>query len=80
MQGFNIFYKKNLIFGKDFHNNCEKGHGSDVKCVDWHPHKAVIMSGSKDSQQPIILWDAKSCKKITTMFDIYISLCPKISI
>ena len=44
-----------------------QGHGSDVKCVDWHPHKALIISGSKDSQQPIILWDARNCKKITTL-------------
>lgn len=44
-----------------------QGHGSDVKCVDWHPTKAVIISGSKDSQQPIILWDVKSSKKITTI-------------
>ena len=44
-----------------------QGHGSDVKCVDWHPQKALIISGSKDSQQPIILWDARNCKKITTL-------------
>ena len=44
-----------------------QGHGSDVKCVDWHPHKALIISGSKDSQQPIILWDARNCKKMTTL-------------
>lgn len=44
-----------------------QGHGSDVKCVDWHPHKALIISGSKDSQQPIILWDAKNAKKIHTI-------------
>jgi polyadenylation factor subunit 2 len=43
------------------------GHGSDVKCVDWHPHKSLIVSGSKDSQQPIILWDARNAKKITTL-------------
>jgi polyadenylation factor subunit 2 len=44
-----------------------QGHGSDVKFVDWHPHKALIISGSKDSQQPIILWDAKNARKIHTM-------------
>jgi polyadenylation factor subunit 2 len=45
------------------------GHGSDVKCVDWHPFKALIVSGSKDSQQPIILWDPRmnGSKKITTL-------------
>jgi polyadenylation factor subunit 2 len=31
-----------------------------VKCVDWHPQKGIIVSGSKDSQQPIKLWDPKT--------------------
>lgn len=22
------------------------GHGGDVKCVDWHPHKALLVSGA----------------------------------
>lgn len=44
-----------------------ESHGSDVKCVDWHPSKGIIVSGSKDSQQPIILWDARNAKKITTL-------------
>ncbi|CAM4961270.1 unnamed protein product [Rotaria socialis] len=44
-----------------------RGHGSDVKCVDWHPHKGILVSGSKDSQQPIILWDPKSGKKLATL-------------
>ena len=44
-----------------------QGHGSDVKCVDWHPFKALIVSGSKDSQQPIILWDPRTTRKITTL-------------
>ncbi len=43
------------------------GHGADVKCVDWHPHKGILVSGSKDSQQPIILWDPKSGKKLATL-------------
>ena len=37
-----------------------RGHGADVKCVDWHPQKGIIVSGSKDSQQPIKLWDPKT--------------------
>ena len=32
------------------------GHGGDVKCVDWHPHKGLLASGGKDSLT--ILWDA----------------------
>ncbi|CAF3965528.1 unnamed protein product [Adineta steineri] len=44
-----------------------RGHGYDVKCVDWHPHKGLLVSGSKDSQQPIILWDLTSGEKLTTL-------------
>ncbi|CAF1231236.1 unnamed protein product [Adineta steineri] len=44
-----------------------RGHGCDVKCVDWHPDKGLLVSGSKDSQQPIILWDPKSGKKLATL-------------
>ncbi|KAK8751366.1 hypothetical protein OTU49_014413, partial [Cherax quadricarinatus] len=36
------------------------GHGADVKCVDWHPSKSLLASGSKDNQQPIKLWDPRS--------------------
>lgn len=39
-----------------------------MKCVDWHPHKGLLASGSKDSQQPIILWDPKSGKKLATLW------------
>ena len=43
------------------------GHGADVKCVDWHPQKSIIVSGSKDSQQPIKLWDARTGTSLATM-------------
>lgn len=43
------------------------GHGADVKCVHWHPQKALIVSGSKDNQQPIKLWDPKSGQSIATL-------------
>lgn len=43
------------------------GHGADVKCVHWHPHKALIVSGSKDNQQPIKLWDPKSGQALATL-------------
>jgi len=52
---------------KNLKINFVLGHGSDVKCVDWHPHKGLLVSGSKDSQQPIILWDPKSGKKLATL-------------
>jgi polyadenylation factor subunit 2 len=44
-----------------------RGHGADVKCVDWHPHKSIVVSGSKDNQQPIKLWDPKSGTVLTTI-------------
>lgn len=43
------------------------GHGADVKCVHWHPQKALIVSGSKDNQQPIKLWDPKSGNALATL-------------
>lgn len=53
----------------DFNTGVEEkalsGHGWDVKCVDWHPYKALIGSGSKDNL--IKLWDPKSAKNITTL-------------
>lgn len=44
-----------------------RGHGADVKCVDWHPQKSLIASGSKDNQQPIKLWDPKSGQSLATI-------------
>lgn len=50
-----------------FHGHCTTGHGADVKCVDWHPRKNLLVSGSKDNQQPIKLWDPKAGQSISTM-------------
>ncbi|XP_037947484.1 pre-mRNA 3' end processing protein WDR33 [Teleopsis dalmanni] len=44
-----------------------RGHGADVKCVHWHPQKGLIVSGSKDNQQPIKLWDPKSGSALATL-------------
>ncbi|KAI1296639.1 pre-mRNA 3' end processing protein WDR33 [Halotydeus destructor] len=44
-----------------------RGHGADVKGVDWHPTKSLIVTGSKDSQQPIKLWDPKSGLSLATI-------------
>ncbi|ENN76209.1 hypothetical protein YQE_07176, partial [Dendroctonus ponderosae] len=44
-----------------------RGHGADVKCVHWHPQKSLIISGSKDNQQPIKLWDPKSGQSLATL-------------
>ncbi|XP_053201319.1 pre-mRNA 3' end processing protein WDR33-like [Panonychus citri] len=55
----------------DFFNCIEdrtlRGHGSDVKAVDWHPEYDLIVSGSKDSQQPIKLWDSRSGTNLATI-------------
>ncbi|XP_070207931.1 pre-mRNA 3' end processing protein WDR33-like isoform X2 [Littorina saxatilis] len=44
-----------------------RGHGADVKCVDWHPHKSLVASGSKDNQQPVKLWDPRSGTSLATL-------------
>ncbi|RZB38764.1 pre-mRNA 3' end processing protein WDR33, partial [Asbolus verrucosus] len=44
-----------------------RGHGADVKCVHWHPQKGLIVSGSKDNQQPIKLWDPKTGQSLATL-------------
>ena len=43
------------------------GHGADVKCCDWHPRKSLLVSGSKDNQQPVKLWDSRTGQSICTM-------------
>ncbi len=44
-----------------------RGHGSDVRSVDWHPHKSLVASGSRDSQQPVKLWDPKTGRCLATL-------------
>ncbi|CAK9136492.1 unnamed protein product [Ilex paraguariensis] len=40
----------------------EAGHGWDVKSVDWHPTKSLLVSGGKDNL--VKLWDAKSGREL----------------
>ncbi|KAK9154693.1 hypothetical protein Sjap_002173 [Stephania japonica] len=40
----------------------QAGHGGDVKSVDWHPTKSLLVSGGKDYL--VKLWDAKSGKEL----------------
>jgi len=54
-------------FQRCYEEKVLRGHGADVKCVDWHPHKGIVVSGSKDNQQPIKLWDPKSGQVLTTI-------------
>lgn len=46
--------------GRDKPEQVLLGHQSDIKCVDWHPYRSLIVSGSRDSS--IRLWDAKAGK------------------
>ncbi|KAL1660401.1 WD40-repeat-containing domain protein [Schizophyllum commune] len=41
------------------------GHGWDVKCVQWHPTKGLIVSGSKDNQ--IKYWDPRTGTCLSTL-------------
>ncbi|CEL94228.1 unnamed protein product [Vitrella brassicaformis CCMP3155] len=41
------------------------GHGYDVVCCEWHPHKGLIASGSKSAQ--VQLWDPRSENPINSM-------------
>ncbi|RVW68653.1 Flowering time control protein FY [Vitis vinifera] len=38
------------------------GHGWDVKSVDWHPTKSLLVSGGKDNL--VKLWDAKTGREL----------------
>ncbi|GLB35528.1 putative anaphase-promoting complex subunit 4 WD40 domain [Lyophyllum shimeji] len=41
------------------------GHGWDVKCVEWHPTKGLLVSGSKDNQ--IKFWDPRTGTCLSTL-------------
>lgn len=41
------------------------GHQWEVRCLDWHPTKGLIVSGSKDHS--VRLWDPRSAKCLTTL-------------
>ena len=41
------------------------GHGWEVKSVDWHPQKGLLVSGSKDHQ--VKLWDPRTGRCLTTL-------------
>ncbi|PKA58619.1 Flowering time control protein FY [Apostasia shenzhenica] len=40
----------------------QTGHGWDVKTVDWHPTKSLLVSGGKDNL--VKLWDAKAGREL----------------
>ncbi|VVC44818.1 WD40/YVTN repeat-like-containing domain,WD40-repeat-containing domain,WD40 repeat,WD40 repeat [Cinara cedri] len=41
--------------------------GARVKCIDWHPQKGLLISGSKDYKQSIKLWDPKTGQSLVTL-------------
>ncbi|KAF2638490.1 WD40 repeat-like protein [Massarina eburnea CBS 473.64] len=53
----------------DFASSTEEstltGHGWEVKSVDWHPQKGLLVSGSKDHQ--VKLWDPRTGRCLTTL-------------
>lgn len=48
------------------------GHGWDVKCVEWHPTKGLLVSGSKDNMMKF--WDPRTGNCISTLWVLYIGL------
>lgn len=47
------------------------GHGWDVKCVEWHPSKGLLASGSKDNM--IKFWDPRTGTVLSTL---YVTITP----
>jgi WD40 repeat protein len=41
------------------------GHGWDVRCVDWHPTKGLVVSGSKDML--VKFWDPRTGTDLSTL-------------
>lgn len=37
-----------------------------MKCIDWHPHKGLLASGSKDNL--VKLWDPKTGQALSTLY------------
>ncbi|VDD79237.1 unnamed protein product [Mesocestoides corti] len=55
-------------FFRCYEERALRGHGSDVRSVAWHPYKSLIISGSKDAQQPIKLWEPKTGESVATLY------------
>jgi len=53
----------------DFASSTEEamlsGHGWEVKSVDWHPHKGLLVSGSKD--HTVKFWDPRTGRCLSTL-------------
>lgn len=58
-------------FARSVEERVLTGHGADVRSVDWHPNMGLIATGSRDSQQPVKLWDPKSGNCLATLCVFY---------
>ncbi|KJH52014.1 WD domain, G-beta repeat protein [Dictyocaulus viviparus] len=56
-------------FARCVEERAMRGHGSEVRCVAWHPSKGMLATGSRDSQQPVKLWDPRTGDCLTTLQD-----------
>lgn len=46
------------------------GHGWDIKCMDWHRSKGLIVTGSKDNL--IKLWDPRKTSELCTLYHLFL--------
>ncbi|KAG9124713.1 pre-mRNA cleavage and polyadenylation factor (CPF) complex subunit [Ceratobasidium sp. 392] len=44
---------------------CITGHGWDVKCIEWHPTRGLLVSGSKDNL--VKFWDPRTGQNLSTL-------------
>lgn len=62
------FHRKIRIWDWEYYKEerALTGHGWDVKSVEWHPHKSLVVSGSKDNL--IKLWDPRTGNSLSTLY------------
>jgi polyadenylation factor subunit 2 len=58
-------------FARSVEEKVLSGHGADVRSVDWHPNMGLVATGSRDSQQPIKIWDPKTGACLATLLVIF---------
>lgn len=45
-----------------------KSIGADVKCCAWHPKTSLLVCGTRDMQQPMRMYDARSTELVGTLY------------
>ena len=53
------------------------GHQNDVKCVQWHPDRSLLVSGSRDTS--LRLWDPRSGNIVSTIHGHKKQVCMAVS-